>query len=275
MLAARVRMRGFIASTVPVGALRCLVISILSILTLQAQPVPTSAAPTRDPAAIALVQRSLAVLGGAPQWAQLHSAVISGSLSRNGISKSSVTATWEDDWTDMTIRSRRDFTENGVTTTRINSSASGAFMRRDGKTQKLPNFVEPATLPTNLPAVSLMIAMANPAYSIVLVKGTVSDPGDRVVLVRYDAGKANLRTKQEWFFSSETAVPTQVNSYADDGLHIGHLLKTEVFYRSFQAKGGVSVPEQILVKEPNGTILTVTITSITLGSSRSLEDFQP
>jgi hypothetical protein len=221
-------------------------------LLAQAPPAtpPGAVVSKRDAQALQIISDSLAAMGAAKGGFQ-H-AVLSGRMVPAGDAPA---RTFQ---TTYQIRGRRVAFLREITSaagTETFASGSGKPLRRsaNGKSHRFGDHVAMAAQSFELPFVILAAALRDAAYSAVVVD---SAPGAPLHVKIEDETNvvSQAVTGEDWFFDPTTKFPTRVEYRLPDVVDAAKSEAASCDYISFQAANGISLPKELHVVEPGGTV---------------------
>ena len=229
-------------------AFRCLRTLICLLATVLVQPlfsrgICQSTSPSRDPAAMQIIQVAIQSMGGQALWSTVSKAQAQWQVSRPHSPEYSATGHWIDDWS-LGFDVFEHKTEAADGTHSIRADALHDVINYWPQGQKtLPRKLQDIAIPLYLPASSLLIALSDPQTSV-QYRGLSTSGGNltQVSLVKVNArGFQDPLTKEEWTFDMSNGYPTQLIYYTEDLAH-GTPHRETIQYADYQAQGPFIVP---------------------------------
>lgn len=223
---------------------------------------PTPQPPVRDAQAVALVQRSLAALGGGVA-STLQDSQIQGTLAPIASSNiSGGTFTWTDDFSGPTFEFRYQLqTADAV---RVEVSGHGSPAVEQGTTvTSLRSHITFTALPYHLPAVLLSRMLANTSYSIQIGTAVTVEGGPtQQVIIKSDAGPLEKAlSEQRWDFDASTGLPVRIEYHLPNPYYSDQWVQGAVELSKYQIVNGVAVPFQLTFFEDGKPAGVATVSS--------------
>jgi hypothetical protein len=227
-------------------------------------------APVRTPEALAIVQGSLAALGGSDAISKLQSFVVQGNLAVTDSNVQSGNVVWEVAGQEL----RFDFpASDGIRT--IATGHGSPFVRANGVSSWMPDHTMRALFIPPLVARNLNIAIQDLQYSIEFGgAGVVGNTSIKIVTISSQASRRDsIATLQTWYFDSVSGLPVRVEYRVPDCDDVRHFLAASAEVSNYKSMSSVYFPLQAnitIAGHPSGTI---TISSIAINGPIQGSDF--
>lgn len=262
----RVRSPFLIVSVVCLNFLSCF--PVTAQLTSTYTPVPGQ----RDANAIAIVQKSLAVLGGVNAIAAVQSIESSGTILKMG-SSDPMTFRWETQVSGSHFEFRRETTQDGKTRVFASGHGKPGFGILGNPAKRMALHMSIASVPFDLPGVVLYAEFQDPAYAI----SSINSPEIGGVIHIRIANTSDLVlkaiTQQDWYFDPQTALPIRVEYNLPDINNALDTMPAACLYSKFATEQGVQYPTNIEAFEQGQQISRTTVSSVQLNTPISSSDF--
>lgn len=196
--------------------------------------------PTRDPAAVADLQKAVTAFGGADAIAQLNDLTVSGSIMPSPDSRiSSGTFTWEA--AGFEFRSQTD----GPAGHRVLVTGHGrpAYAEADG-THQIPAHLAPTLLPIHMPGAILLRYLNDPLASVEFVddQSAESTPGIQVRTSFAFDKHGIVAPPIEWTLDPQTFLPVQIKYSVIANAHPRIQWTNVVLLSDYRRQAGVMIP---------------------------------
>ena len=229
------------------------------------------AEPVRDPAAIALLQKAIATLGGQAVASQVTDSVTTGTIDPPPGSKAE-TRTFV--WKVAGEEFRREF--QGSAGSEVFVSGHGKPEGdRAGKGRRVMQHVAQASPPLHLPALVLLQQLANNDYSLTVV-GNATVQGQPTTVVKSVLQSdvvTRAVTPQRWFLDPQTGLPLRVEYRLPDNENALHTTDASVEFGDYRSIQGTMVPFRMLVTQSGSGPWTVTVLSVAFNTNISPTEF--
>lgn len=229
----------------------------------RAQQTP-SPAPVRDSQAIAVVQQSLATMGGAATLGQVQNSVVTGTSANQAAQQA---ATQSFTWTYAGNQFRLESSATSGSHVLVSSGGSPQDFH-DGGWFIVSPVVTRTTLPYHIPALALFGEIQNSGYSFVFVGSTTLN-GKIVIHIqtRDDSDQiGHLFTPQDWYFDPVTGLPLRVEFQMPRSQDPNDSWHASMDFSNFQNVNGVLIPFQLAVIEGPVSLVS-TVTSATFNTN--------
>lgn len=226
----------------------------------------------RDTAAITVVQKSLAAMGGVSAIAAVQSLETTGQILKTG-STTPMSFHWEEMVSGSHFEFRRETTMNG--TTRVFASGHGkpGFGISGNPAIRLNAHMVIAAVPLALPAIVLYAEFQDPTYAFASI---ASSGTSQLVHVRI-TNNSNIFMKaiaqQDWYFDPQTALPVRVEYNLPDNNNALNIIRASCVYSNYTVEEGVQYPSSIQAFEQDRQVSQVTISSIQPNAAINSSDF--
>jgi hypothetical protein len=255
-----------------------LVLSFLLVLSssshLNSQQMATT--PPRDPQALTAVQKAVAALGGTT-LSQIHDASVQGAIQILPASANQTfSVVWEDAWGKGAPSFRRESHVGGSVSVLVSGNGQPVDSQ-GGITMKVPRHVAFSCAAVHLPGIILAAQLNNVGYSFKFVEITTLN-GQAAVHIQSALTSdpvASALTLQDWYFDPSSGLPLRVDyrvATSPDLLNPGIV---SMQFANFQSVSGILVPFRLSETGLAGEQDVVTITSVTLNSGLSPNEFLP
>jgi hypothetical protein len=240
----------------------------------EAQSINSTSGETRDPAAIAALNKALDISGGRKAWGAIHGTKVRGELTAHLMGKSGSTVVtnsvvWLDDWSTGHVRYNKITTNSEGVAHTLKHNNSSTFSAHNGKKTILASrFDDASILVTHLPGAAMLRILSDDQYSIVSNQ-KFSDPNHTQVTVSRSIGSI----RQIWYFSKVTGQVDAVRFTLPDLLNEGHKSWETVIYKHYRADGALSVPEDVEIIRPNNFPVSFKFKSLELNPNIVARDF--
>lgn len=219
----------------------------------------------RDPAAINLVERSLAVLGGKASIAAVQSMESSGTITGEGPSGN---ASFR--WTVLISGSDFEFRKetNDGKTIRVFASGHGHPGYMSGGTKAKPLHLQMATAapPYELPAVLLYAELMNPALSFTMESSTSAKLSHIQITNKSNPLIEEMYT-QDWYFDSLTNMPVRVEYHLPTSTDASVTVPAYMNFLDYKSLNHVQYPTSLEIYENGAKVGQVTILSMKVNTS--------
>lgn len=239
-----------------------------------AQQAATTSAPqaARDPQAVALVQQSLAAMGGTAAVAQVQNSVVSGTSVDQAIGSTMPQSfTWT--YAGKEFRNEDD-TTNGSHILVSNGGNPQDF--HDGAWAGSLPILTRTNLPYHIPAIVLVYEINNPGYAFAFLGTTPLNGINTIhVQIRDDSDlTGHLFTPQDWYFDPATNLPLRVEYLLPVSQNPSECLPATLDFSAFKSVSGILVPFQLTFAE--GSVASVaTVSSAAFNSTVNSAGFAP
>jgi len=221
----------------------------------------SQARPTRDSAALAVLNQAIVAMGASASVASLQSMQIQGHLLR-------VDSGENDSFTlsylisNNGVRFRRSSTKPTGVSTFASGKGTPFLAPPNGKQETFGHHIAAAMLPYEHPSLTILLEIQNPNYSITMAPSARKAP---IHIHTEDDSTEDSRftSPQDWYFDSSTYLPIRVEYKLADVFHPSVTHSTTCRYTSFQTVGGVLVPAGIEVDENNIAVADITLDGFT------------
>ena len=227
-----------------------------------------SPAPQRDPQAVAIVQQSVAAMGGGAAG-MISNIQAKGTLApAPGSYVPEGNFTWLDDFSGATFEFRHEF--DTASAVRVQVSGHGSPAVQQGATVKaLQAHATYTALPYHLPVVLLSRELANQNYSIQM-GGSVTVEGRPAVQVIIKTETGVIETalsEQRWDFDASSALPVRIEYRLASTVYPTYSIPGAVELSNYQVVSGIAVPFKITAFEDGTATSIATISSVTFNVS--------
>jgi hypothetical protein len=238
----------------------------------QSAPAPAPSV-ERDPQALALVQNSIAAMGGAAAVSQVQNCIVTGSsieASTNDVA--TVTFTW----TYEGLQFRLENDEGSATHILVSSGGSPQEFRGGAWFSAMPMLAR-TNLAYHVPALVLLDELSSPTYSIIYVGSTTLNGIAAVHIQTRDDSDAlgHVFTVQDWYFDPTNGLPITVQyeiPTATQGNNRSPL--GSMNFSEFKSVGGLLVPFRLQIVEGPASVVA-TVTNVAFNSNVSSSEFAP
>ena len=258
--------------------LGCVLIQLCTLSSTAQRPASDQA--TSDPQAVAIVNKSIAALGGVTAWQSIGAATAKVTLSSTGIPTRTVA--WAADWSLGYLRSRKDsVSASGQAVTTITLRDARIDRPANGKAVYYQRENDVSALAVGYPGVALLLSLGQYHCSFYLGKvhpydevgRDAAEPAHRIDEDCNDplmpTGKAHLT----WMLSADTGLPIEVRFPVRGLLHNSTQYAT-ARYAAFRQVGGVMLPENITMTRPSGTVHHLSISDVSFTSALPSDTFE-
>jgi hypothetical protein len=255
-----------------------IILSILLALSSSARlnSQQTATSPTRDPQALAAVQKAVAALGGGA-LSQIHDASVQGTIQILPASfNQSLSIVWEDAWGKGAPSFRRESHVGGSVSVLVSGNGQPVDSQ-DGIAMKVPRHIALGCAAVHLPGIILAAQMNNSGYSFKFVENTTLS-GQAAVHIQSALiadPVASALTLQDWYFDPNSGLPIRVDYRAATSINLLNPGIVSMQFSNFQSVSGILVPFRLTETGLAGEQDIVTITSVTLNSGLSPNEFLP
>lgn len=218
----------------------------------------------RDPDAIAVVQASIDAMGGSAAIGSVSTCVVNGTLDAGpGAVNPSGTMLWET----AGLETKSVFT--GPNGTLIESSGDGhPFRVIQGVSQPMKPHLLRATFYPSFAPITLLRELQDPNYSV-RIEGTTTVGSDDVTIVRLASEASPMDswvTPQNWYFSSTTKLPVEVDRRLPDPKYPAKFGLEVDTMSNYQSSSGILFPTNFAFSIGGNMVKSVSVTSIKLNS---------
>jgi hypothetical protein len=222
---------------------------------------PTAAVPVqRDPQAVAVVERSIAALGGAEHIGQIADCTVEVQVQA---SQGSTVSSGMSVYKFAGAEYRADSTTAEGTRT-LASGHGKPFAIASGATKGIPPHVMRAMFSPAMAAVALLHDSNDANYSL-LYKGTGTLGAEQVSIVEISSQATwidALVTPQTWYFDNGSGLPVRVEYWSPDFRNPRHHADSAVDLSEFRNISGAFFPFQYTTSMNGTPTKTVTVTSV-------------
>ena len=225
----------------------------------------------RDPQALAILQNSIAAMGGLAAAAQVTDTVVMGNV--QPAASSSVkpgTFTWKTAGPDFR------YEKQSATASQVFVSGHGqpASIRGGAVTSFKPH-ITLANPPLHLPALFLTTVLGNKQYSVNFV-GKADVNGAPAVKVRISLDTdplSSLVTPQDWYFDAASAIPLRVEHRLPDNRRPENFVLAADEFADFRVVAGLLVPFKITSYEEGKLVAVETVTAVSFNNGLTSSEF--
>lgn len=240
--------------------------------TFSQQPSSTAASVVRDPQSLAVIQKAIQALGGIGSYSQTNGVIARGTLEAapGGVSGPIL---WE--WAGSEFRYERPGANGAVVV--FASDHGSPALSEEGKTRRSLDHLAMVTFPVHLPSVALAAIFNNPKVSLgTPQQTTVNDTSALTISVVDQTNELSSKIcRQTWYFDPATLLPFRVDYLTSDANNALNTMQQYSLLSDFHNVSGILVPFHIITFFNGQQDQDVTMTSVEVGVSIPISDFEP
>lgn len=244
-------------------------VPLLSVQAYAQQPSPQSV--QRDPQALAVLQNSIAAMGGAAAVIQVTDTLVAGSVApTSGNSAKGGTFTWKT----AAAEYRYDFQLTSATQTFVSGHGHPASIH-NGTVTALSSQLDFINPPFHLPALVLTGILANQQYSVTS-SGKTTLNGAPAIKVRISLNTDMLSavvSPQDWYFDATSGIPLRVEHRLPDTRRPENYVVAAEEFADFRSVSGLLLPFKITSYEEGAVVAVETVTAASFNKGLSPVDF--
>lgn len=214
----------------------------------------------RDAAAVALLTKSLAAMGGG-SLSTGGGVIVQGQMIPAG---GGAARTFQAKYKLIGngVAFRKEVTWEKGTTVFASGGGNAVWRSADGKSGRFKSHVAVAALPIDVPIVMFAYALSNPNYNFELIAAGDSSTPAHLRFQDVSNGETASVTAQHWYFDPATALPIRVEYRIPDVVDNSFQEKGTCDYIGFQTLSGVLVPAKTRCFEGKQFVSEETIVSL-------------
>jgi hypothetical protein len=217
---------------------------------------------TQDPQAVAVMQASIAALGGSEAISQISDCTVQGSSTANPADPTeTATFVWQIEGSEFRYDTQTSTSES----TFLSGHGNPGYMLK-GKFVPVADYMTDDALPYHLPGLVLLNDVGNPNYSIVLV-GVDTWNGTAAVHIQIVNGTDPVNpqlTQQDWYLDPSSLLPIAVAYVIPNQTDPTQFSAGSITFANYKQVGGLLVPFAFTVTVDQSE--SVTVTSATFNS---------
>ncbi len=236
-----------------------------------AQQTSPEPATQRDPQALAVVQNSIAAMGGAAAAAQVTDTVVTGSIAPStGSSIKGGAFVWKTAGSDFRYEKQGNASNQAFV-----SGHGRPTSIRNGAVTAFEPHIALASPPLHLPVVVLARVVANQDYAVTFL-GRAEVNGAPAIKVHISLETdpiSALVSPQDWYFDALSGLPLRVEHRFPDNRRPENFVSAAEDFSDFRIVAGLLVPFRITSHENGAPVAVATVMTVTFNNNLSPTEF--
>ncbi|MEO6829173.1 MAG: hypothetical protein ABI164_05145 [Acidobacteriaceae bacterium] len=226
----------------------------------------------RDTQAVAIIQKSLAALGGVNAIARVRTVESSGQIQKAG-SQTPISFRWLTEVSGSHFEVRWETTEGAKTHVFASGHGRPGFGRSGQPGRELSAHMAMAALPLDAPAILLYAEFQDPTYAFTSLPASATDHLLHVQITNDRNFIMKAIVKQDWYFDPQTLLPVRIEHNAPSAENALDSSRVSCVYRSYTAESGVQYPSSMQGLKDGRQITRISIVSTQPNASIQSSEF--